>query len=187
MSGRDPRDHRGGVDAAKHNDDFEQVVDPDVDLHAARQRRETRPRQWDLVTVCSAGGILGAWARYGLGLAVPHSTHQFPWSVVLINVTGCLLIGSLMVVLLELTSPHRLVRPFLGVGVLGGYTTYSTFAVDVERLALSHQAGLAASYVVVTALACAGAVWLSTTLTLNAGRAVIAARVRRRHPARSTR
>jgi fluoride exporter len=38
--------------------------------------------------------------------------------------------GALMVVLLELTSPHRLLRPCLCVGVLGGYTTYSTFAVD---------------------------------------------------------
>ena len=186
MSARDPRDHPGGVDAAKLSDNEEPVADPDADLHAARQRRETRPRQWDLVVACSAGGVLGTWARYGVGRAVPHTGREFPWSTVLINATGCLLIGALMVVLLELTSPHRLVRPFLGVGVLGGYTTYSTFAVDVERLVLNHQPGAALSYVVVTVLSCAVAVWLSTSLTLNAGRAVIAARIRRRRLSRSS-
>jgi fluoride exporter len=48
------------------------VVDPDIDLHTARQKREVRPRQWDLVTACSAGGIVGAWARFGIGFVVPH-------------------------------------------------------------------------------------------------------------------
>lgn len=184
MSGRDPRDHRGGVDAASFHDEFDKVVDPDVDLHDDAQRRETRPRQWNLVAATSVGGILGALSRYGVGLAVPHGTRQFPWSTVIINATGCLLIGGLMVVLLELTSPHRLARPFLGVGVLGGYTTYSTFAVDIERLVLNHRPADALGYVLVTVFACAFAVWLSTTFTLNAGRAVIDARIRRRHRTR---
>jgi CrcB protein len=182
MSGADPRHHAGGVDAAE--DEYDQVVDPDVDLHDPAQRRETRPRQWDLVLACGAGGVLGAWGRYGVGLTVPHTGTQFPWSTVIVNATGCLVIGTVMVVLLELTSPHRLVRPFLGVGVLGGYTTYSTFAVDVERLVLAHRLGPAAGYIVVTAIACGAAVWLSAAATLNAGRAIIAARIRRRHPSR---
>ena len=90
-----------------------------------------------------------------------------------------------MVVLLELSSPHRLTRPFLGVGVLGGYTTYSTFAVDVERLVLDHRLGVAGGYVLTTLLACALAVWLSTIATLAFGRSIIAGRSRRRELRRS--
>jgi CrcB protein len=165
MAGADPRHHPSGLAAAP--------------TAAAR-----RPRQWDLVLACAAGGVLGSWARYGVGLAVPHDSGQFPWSTVIINATGCLVIGVVMVVLLELTSPHRLMRPFLGVGVLGGYTTYSTFAVDVEQLVLAHRPAIAAAYIVVTVVSCGAAVWLSTVATLNTGRAVIAARIRRRHPVR---
>lgn len=161
-------------------DEFDAVVDPDVDLHDVRQRRETRPRQWDLILAAAAGGILGAEARYGLGLAVAHQPPQFPWSTVIINASGCLFIGALMVVLLELTSPHRLVRPFLGVGVLGGYTTYSTFAVDVQRLVVAHRPVIALSYVVTTVLACALAVWLSTIATQTVGRTIVTSRIRRR-------
>jgi CrcB protein len=86
-----------------------------------------------------------------------------------------------MVVLLELTSPHRLARPFLGVGILGGYTTYSTFAVDVQRLVVEHRAGIAFLYVAVTVGTCAAAVMASTLGTLALGRHV-AARRRERRP-----
>lgn len=179
-------DHRpGGVDAAHTADEVHQVVDPDVDVHDPRQRRETRPRQWDLLLAASLGGILGAEARYGVSLGIAHRTNDFPWSTVVVNASGCLLIGALMVLLLELTSPHRLARPFLGVGVLGGYTTYSTFAVDVERLVLTHRPLTALAYVAVTVAACGTAVWLSTIATLNAGEAVIAGRRRRRDRERS--
>lgn len=174
-------EHRGGASgSAVPASELDEVVDPDVDLHDPRQRRESRPRQWDLLAAVSAGGVLGAEARYGIGLGLPHGADGFPWSTVLINVTGCLVIGALIVVLLELTSPHRLARPFLGVGVLGGYTTYSTFAVDVERMVLAHRPLLALGYLAVTVTGCAVAVWLSTTATLTAGRAVIGASHRRR-------
>lgn len=170
---------RSGHPRGAAGDEYGQVIDPDVDLHDPRQRRETRPRQWDLVLATSAGGVLGALGRYGISLALPHPPDAFPWSTVLINVTGCLLIGALMVVLLELTSPHRLTRPFLGVGVLGGYTTYSTFAVDVQRLVVEHRAGLALAYVVVTVVACAAAVMASTLGMLAVGRGIVARRVQR--------
>ena len=136
--------------------------------------------EWDLVLAAAAGGVVGAESRYGVGLLVPHTPRQFPWSTVVINVSGCLLIGILMVTLLELTTPHRLARSFLGVGILGGYTTYSSFSVDAQRLLLAHRPAVALAYVVVTVLGCAAAVWLSTTATTVAGRAVIERRVRRR-------
>jgi CrcB protein len=86
-----------------------------------------------------------------------------------------------MVVLLDLTAPHRLVRPFLGVGVLGGYTTYSTFAVDVEQLVLHHRPGMALAYLVATLAACLVAVWVSTQVTDG----VVRARHRRAHRRRT--
>lgn len=174
MSHPEPRLAHGAANAS------EDVVDSDVDLHDPTQRRETRPRLWDLVLAAAVGGIVGAECRYGVGVAVPHDADAFPWSTVLINASGCLVIGALMVVLLELTSPHRLARPFLGVGILGGYTTYSTFAVDVQRLVVDHRPAIALGYVLVTVATCAAAVWLSTTFTLAAGRVVIAAHVRSR-------
>lgn len=153
------------------------MIDPDVDLRSPAQRRENRPRRWELIAAIAVGGVLGAEARYGLSLALPHSDRQFPFSTVLINVTGCLLIGALMALLLELPAPHRLARPFLGVGVLGGYTTYSSFAVEVQRLLLHHRPLTALAYVAVTTFGCAGAVWLASAL---ASRVIEALRRRRR-------
>lgn len=78
------------------------------------------------LSVISAGGGLGALARYGLSLPFAHS----PWSTLLINVVGCLLIGILMA-----TWAHReLPRLFLGTGFLGGFTTYSTYVADIHHL-----------------------------------------------------
>ena len=130
--------------------------------------------------------MLGAEGRYGVGLALPHAKTELPWATVVINATGCLAIGVLMVILLELTSPHRLARPFLGVGVLGGYTTYSTFAVDTERLVSAHRPLVALGYVAVTLGACAVAVFAGAAVMRALGDAVIGARVRRRRRSRST-
>jgi len=177
----------GAIDAVPQPNEYDQVVDPDVDLHDPGQQRETRPREWDLVLSISAGGVLGALARYGVGTAVPHRADAFPWSTVLINATGSLLIGVLMVIVLDLTSPHRLVRPFLGVGVLGGYTTYSTFAVDVQRLVLAHRPMVALAYVLTTVLTCAFAVWAAVVLTHGSARLVVGARGRRRRHSRRRR
>lgn len=162
------------------NAETEWVVDPDVDLHDPAQKRETRTRRWDLIAAASAGGVVGALARHGLEVLVPHPTGTFPWSTVMINLAGSLLLGALMVLILDLTSPHRLVRPFLGVGVLGGFTTFSTFAVDVQRLLLVHRPQIALIYLLITVIGCVFAVWLATSLTQKAGRAAVTRRTSRR-------
>jgi fluoride exporter len=84
------------------------------------------------------GGAIGALARYGLAEAMPHRAGAFPWSTFLINVSGCLLIGVLLVMITEVRTVHPLSRPFLGTGILGGFTTFSTFAVDTEGLLRDH-------------------------------------------------
>ena len=126
--------------------------------------------------VVSLGGILGAEARYGMSLWLPHGPTQLPVATWLVNSSGCFLIGVLMVVITELTSPHPLVRPFLGVGVLGGYTTFSTATVEVQQLALSGRPGLALGYLLGTVIAALGAAIGGMVVT----RAIGAAWVRRR-------
>ncbi len=106
-------------------------VDPDVDLHDQRQRRELHPA---VLALIAAGGAVGSSARYGLGVAFPAAAGGFPWATFGINVTGCLLLGLLMTLIAERYPRQRLIRPFLGVGVLGGYTTFSTYVVDFQRL-----------------------------------------------------
>lgn len=143
-----------------------EVVDADVDLHDPAQRAETRPHEWDLLLAIAAGGVLGAEARYGIATLMPHASSAFPWATLLTNVSGCLLIGVLMVVVLDLLErPHRLLRPFLGVGVLGGFTTFSTFAVDAERLVDAGRLGTAAAYVAATLVLGQVAVHAATAAT----------------------
>lgn len=174
LSDEDPHAHTGAppIGAARHD-----VIDSDVDLHDPRQRAELR-HHIDVLVVIAAGGVVGAEARYGMDLALPRSAAQFPWATLLVNVSGCLVIGALMVLLLELTSPHRLARPFLGVGILGGYTTFSTFAVEAEQLVQARRPGMALLYVTATAIGCMLAVWIGSVLAQLAGRAVIDARAR---------
>ncbi|TDB97021.1 CrcB family protein, partial [Nonomuraea longispora] len=105
-------------------------IDPDVDLHVPAQRAEGG---WQVPAAIAAGGALGALARHGLQSAMPGGPADFPWATFWVNVSGCLLIGVLMVMITEVRRAHRLVRPFLGVGVLGGYTTFSTYADGVRQ------------------------------------------------------
>ena len=127
-------------------------VDPDVDLHDPVQRRRPTVDAAVLAAI-AAGGVVGSEARYALGLALPRVPGAWPTATFLINVSGSLLIGALMVVLTELTSPHRVVRPFLGVGVLGGWTTFSTAMVEVQQLLRAGRPLVAGGYLAGTAVA----------------------------------
>jgi CrcB protein len=145
-------------------------TDPDVDLRVEQQRVELRRARWAVLGVISAGGVLGALARYGLALAWPHRIGQFPWATFVTNVSGCLLIGALMVLITEVWSAHRLLRPFLGVGVLGGYTTFSTYTVDIQQLVAAGAARTGLLYLAGTLLAALAAVYAGITATRLATR-----------------
>ena len=113
-------------------------------------RARARPRREAVLGAVAVGGVVGAEVRNGIGLAFPHPEGGWPWSTLSVNVSGCLLIGILLVVIVELVDAHPLVRPLLGVGVLGWYTTFSTFAVDTVQLAGAGHAGAAVAYAVAT-------------------------------------
>jgi fluoride exporter len=136
-------------------------VDSDVDLHVRAQRSELRRAPWAVLGLVSGGGVLGALARYGLAQAWPHPPGGFPWATFVTNVTGCLLIGVLMAV----WSAHRLLRPLLGTGVLGGFTTFSTYAVDVRQMAAAGEARTALAYLAGTLVCALAATYTGLTLT----------------------
>lgn len=129
-------------------------TDSDVDLRVPAQRTELVRGHLPVLGAISLGGGLGALARYGLATALPTPPGHFPWATFITNVSGCFLIGVLMVLVTEVWAAHRLVRPFVGVGVLGGFTTYSTYAVEIHGLLRPGTVGVAFLYLAGT-LVCA--------------------------------
>ncbi|MEU7059220.1 CrcB family protein [Streptomyces sp. NPDC046197] len=143
---------------------------------SAPQRRAWRGEA-PVVAVVALGGILGATARYAASLWWPTPPGGFPWTTFWTNVVGCAVIGVFMVVITDAWAAHRLVRPFFGTGVLGGFTTFSTYAVDIQRLVGSGHTRTGLAYLAVTLLTALAAVWLAMTAT----RAVLAGRKRGRY------
>ncbi|GAA1123876.1 hypothetical protein GCM10009630_22250 [Kribbella jejuensis] len=148
------------------------AVDSDVDLRVdGRDRRTPDPL---LLSVIAAGGAIGATARYLVGLAWPAPPDGFPFGTLVVNIVGCGLIGILMVLVTDVFTQQRLIRPFAGTGVLGGFTTFSTYAVDIERLISERHAGTALLYLAATVV---GAL-LAVRSTVTATRALIIRRSR---------
>jgi CrcB protein len=108
--------------------------------------------------------VLGSLGRYAVGLALPHATGAFAWSTLLVNVTGSFAMGVLVVWVLSMDRPHPLLRPFLGVGVLGGWTTFSSFALDARTMVTAGHGLLAAAYVAGSIVVGLAAVGLGVTL-----------------------
>lgn len=119
--------------------------------------------QAPVVAVVALGGALGATARYALALHWPVQPGGFPWATFWTNVVGCAVIGVFMVVITDVWAAHRLVRPFFGTGVLGGFTTFSTWAVDIQRLVDHGRPVTGLAYLAATLLAALTAVWLAST------------------------
>lgn len=95
---------------------------------------------WRSVLLVFAGGTIGTAVRYLLSTAVP-SAGGIPLTILAINVTGAFVLGWLLEAL-ALRGPdagrRRDLRLFAGTGILGGYTTYSSFAVDTDGLFAAH-------------------------------------------------
>lgn len=126
-------------------------VDPDVDTHDRTQRGELWRNPTLVLLTVAAGGALGAMARYGLGELLV--TSHWPWPTWVVNVSGSVLIGVVLALVAELWSGQRLLRPFLGVGVLGGYTTFSTATLEVQQLMQHGRPGVGLLYLAGTVLA----------------------------------
>lgn len=138
-------------------------------------RRRPRSRSaWDRigpVAAVAAGGALGASARYGVGTALPPH-ESFPWATLAVNVIGSFALAILLVLVLDLWPPRRYVRPFVCVGFLGAFTTFSSLAVETDQVATDRSVGPAAAYLALTMLlglaAAAGGVLLGHRVTRRA-------------------
>ena len=103
-----------------------------------------------IYVLAALGGALGALARWAVAEALPSSPGGWPWATLVVNLTGCLLLGVLFAVLAARVPEPSWVRPFVGTGVLGGYTTYSTFAVEIVDLTRTGAVVTAGGYLVLS-------------------------------------
>jgi CrcB protein len=126
------------------DDDIVIPVDPDLApsdpgepsigrRRSLSRRRQSRARP-DVLVVIAIGGMLGATARFKLAEALPTAAGHFPWATFWTNLSGSFVLGFLLIVLLERFPPTRYLRPFLATGILGAYTTMSTFPVETALL-----------------------------------------------------
>lgn len=111
-----------------------------------------RPAWWRprILAAVGGGGALGACARYELALALPARHGAFPVSTFVINVSGSFVLGVLLTFMVERWPPREYVRPFVATGVIGAYTTWSTFMVDTDNLVNAGHPLTAAGYVLAT-------------------------------------
>ncbi len=90
--------------------------------------------------------MAGATTRYGLTALIGRDAGGWPWDTFVENATGAFLLGMVLVTLDRRFPRSRLLRPFLGVGFLGSFTTLSALAVEADHLARDGQALLAGGY-----------------------------------------
>ena len=124
-----------------------------------------------MLVAISCGGVLGAWGRHAISTVV--SSGAFPWATFLVNVSGCLAIGALMTMAGQLESRGggwRLLRPFAGVGLLGGYTTFSAYAVEFHQLIEAGAVPAGLGYLAGTLITALAAVWGGAEVTAWAWR-----------------
>ncbi len=119
-----------------------------------------------LFLLASAGGALGAGARY---LVYQYVTRlwgaAFPWATLLINISGSLLIGVLVAILLERLPDTTALRVFLITGILGGFTTFSAFSFEVVELIERAEVTYALLYVTGSVVLSVAACWIGLVTT----------------------
>jgi len=114
-----------------------------------------RPRvrlQERLMLAIFAGGVTGALLRTGLEQAFPASGHGWPWATFSVNILGAVSLGYFATRLQERLPPSTFPHPFLGTGLCGALTTFSTLQIEVIKLFRNGDAVLGAGYLAATVL-----------------------------------
>ena len=122
------------------------------------------PPAWLLYSAIFAGGLLGGTTRYLVGLALPSEPGGIPWGILLVNLLGSFVISLLLAGWFRRGHVAHPWRPFLATGLLGSFTTWSTFIADTYDLVVAGRDLVALVFVLgATALGvlAAGAGWLA--------------------------
>jgi len=138
-----------------------------------RPARRPWPR-WDVLAVIFIGGCAGGVARYALDKNWPAGAGDFPWAIFSINTSGAFVL-SLVIVIAADVLPSRYLRPLLGTGFCGAFTTFSSIVVTFDELVAHHHPGVAVGYLAASIGAGLAAAWLG----LVAGRTIAAVRISR--------
>jgi len=115
------------------------------------------------------GGFLGTIARYALGEAIYRLKHPavFPYEIIVVNVLGCLVIGFLAGIAEARGLLSEATRAFLFIGILGGFTTFSSFAHATMQLFHDGHGGAALWSVILQVVLALGAVWIGELVALK--------------------
>jgi CrcB protein len=117
------------------------------------------------VLAIAGGGAIGALLRYWVSSGIYALTgRDFPYGTLVVNVVGSLVMGFLYIWLLERVSGGVAVRAFLLIGLLGAFTTFSTFSVETLNLMESGQVGRATLNILLSIVLCVGAAALGVIL-----------------------
>lgn len=113
----------------------------------------------------AAGGAVGALGRHSVNALVMRSIGPgFPWATLLANVSGSLAMGLLVGLMARGLSLSEPARAFLTIGMLGAFTTFSTYALDVVTLTQRGAVSAALGYAAASVLLCVAAVWAGLAL-----------------------
>jgi CrcB protein len=138
-------------------------------------RPARKPRQIALpnldrqeLTAIFAGGFIGAIARAALAQSLPTSPDRWPWATFAVNMLGAALLGYFITRLQERLPPSLYRRAFLGTGVCGALTTFSTVMVELAKMLEGAHVALACAYAAASIAGGFAAVFLSTKLVRRA-------------------
>ncbi len=119
----------------------------------------------NVILLVAAGGAVGSVARYLMASSIQTATGwAFPLGTVLVNILGCFLIGILYVLLVARPDPRHDLRALLMVGMMGGFTTFSSFSLETVTMVMNGNFGGATLNVVISVAACLVGTILGVTL-----------------------
>lgn len=104
------------------------------------------PQRLRILAAVAIGGILGGLARYAITGSGQGPASGFPWPTYAVNVSGAFVLALLLVLVLDVLRPTTYLRPLLGTGFCGAYTTFSSVVVTTDQLAAHDRAGIAVAY-----------------------------------------